>query len=188
MTYQSAWLSVMVPPDIDMGLTSGDIVARWVKFFAARCQVFRRQMDQGVPSPGRSDFLLPGGPSLHDQEGQAFRCQLIRLSVARRARFYTHQVASAFHRQVGQAFDIMCEAGFPPPEEQFFVATWARLSSPGGDRFWSPCASGFHGHKSFIWGQIRASFPSPDGAHFSSSVEGRLSVAKEIRLSVARWG
>ena len=31
MTYQSAWLSVMEPPDIDMGLTSGDIVARWVR-------------------------------------------------------------------------------------------------------------------------------------------------------------
>ena len=28
MTYQSAWLSVMVPPDIDMAHTSGDIVAR----------------------------------------------------------------------------------------------------------------------------------------------------------------
>jgi hypothetical protein len=32
MTYQSAWLSVMVPPDIDMGLTSGDIVARYAGF------------------------------------------------------------------------------------------------------------------------------------------------------------
>ncbi len=32
MTYQSAWLSVMVPPDIDMGLTSGDIVARYTGF------------------------------------------------------------------------------------------------------------------------------------------------------------
>jgi len=28
MTYQSAWLNVMVPPDIDMAHTSGDIVAR----------------------------------------------------------------------------------------------------------------------------------------------------------------
>ncbi len=32
MTYQSAWLSVMVPPDIDMGLTSGDIVTRYAGF------------------------------------------------------------------------------------------------------------------------------------------------------------
>ena len=28
MTYQSAWLSVMIPPDIDMSRTSGDISTR----------------------------------------------------------------------------------------------------------------------------------------------------------------
>jgi hypothetical protein len=65
MTYQSAWLSVMVPPDIDMGLTSGDIVARWVKFFAARwIRAFRRH------------------------EGKIFHCQVGQAFIIRRAKLF----------------------------------------------------------------------------------------------------
>ena len=46
MIYQSAWLSVMIPPDIDMKLTSGDITAREHEDTAQlSCQA------DGVPRP-----------------------------------------------------------------------------------------------------------------------------------------
>ena len=46
MIYQSAWLSVMIPPDIDMEQTSGDITAREHEDTAQlSCQA------DGVPRP-----------------------------------------------------------------------------------------------------------------------------------------
>ena len=46
MIYQTAWLSVMIPPDIDMSLTSGDLTVKEHKDTAQlRCQA------DGVPRP-----------------------------------------------------------------------------------------------------------------------------------------